>query len=123
MYTPRCCFSPECKDFFLFSSSHFSETLFSCDKLLFVKLIRIALPTSKPSPRYDDATKRNVFQQVGHNALGAGKIIAQGAFLVDIALEKRSIFNDAGWQYIKPAFENNTLHLITLLSSGGVHSR
>ena len=61
--------------------------------------------------------------QVGHNALGAGKIIAQGAFLVDIAIEKKSIFNDAGWQYIKPAFAANTLHIITLLSSGGVHSR
>lgn len=61
--------------------------------------------------------------QVGHNALGAGKIIAQGAALVDIALETRTIFNDAGWQYIKPAFEKNTLHIITLLSSGGVHSR
>ena len=61
--------------------------------------------------------------QVGHNALGAGKIIAQGASLVDIAIEKKSIFNDAGWQYIKPAFSSNTLHIITLLSSGGVHSR
>ena len=61
--------------------------------------------------------------QVGHNALGAGKIIAQGASLVDIALEKKSIFQDAGWQYVKPAFEANTLHIITLLSSGGVHSR
>ena len=61
--------------------------------------------------------------QVGHNALGAGKIIAQGAALVDIALNQKSMFSDSGWQYIKPAFASNTLHVITLLSSGGVHSR
>ena len=33
------------------------------------------------------------------------------------------MFSDPGWQYIKPAFATNTLHIITLLSSGGVHSR
>ena len=61
--------------------------------------------------------------EVGHNALGAGKIIAQGASLVDISLEKGTMFTDPGWNYIKPAFASNTLHLITLLSNGGVHSR
>lgn len=34
---------------------------------------------------------------MGHNALGAGKIISQGASLVDIALETKGIFNDKGW--------------------------
>ena len=61
--------------------------------------------------------------EVGHNALGAGKVIAQGASLVDIALESKNMFSDAGWQYIKPAFANSTLHIIGLLSDGGVHSR
>ena len=61
--------------------------------------------------------------EVGHNALGAGKVIAQGASLVDIALETKNVFSDAGWSYIKPAFANNTLHIIALLSDGGVHSR
>ena len=61
--------------------------------------------------------------EVGHNALGAGKVIAQGASLVDIALETKNMFSDAGWGYIKPAFANNTLHVIGLLSDGGVHSR
>lgn len=61
--------------------------------------------------------------EVGHNALGAGKVIAQGASLVDIALETKNAFSDAGWSYIKPAFANNTLHIIALLSDGGVHSR
>ena len=61
--------------------------------------------------------------EVGHNALGAGKVIAQGASLVDVALETKNVFSDAGWSYIKPAFANNTLHIIALLSDGGVHSR
>lgn len=33
--------------------------------------------------------------EVGHNALGAGKVIAQGASLVDIALETKNVFSDA----------------------------
>jgi len=61
--------------------------------------------------------------EVGHNALGAGKVIAQGAALVDIALREKNMFADPGWGYIKPAFKNNTLHIIGLLSDGGVHSR
>lgn len=61
--------------------------------------------------------------EVGHNALGAGQVIDQGASLVDKALESGSLFSGAGWEYISPSLENNTLHLIGLLSDGGVHSR
>ena len=61
--------------------------------------------------------------EVGHNALGAGQVIDQGASLVDKALASGALFTDAGWQYISPAFAANTLHLIGLLSDGGVHSR
>ncbi|KAI3770950.1 hypothetical protein L6452_02098 [Arctium lappa] len=61
--------------------------------------------------------------EVGHNALGAGRIYAQGAKLVDHALESGKIFNDEGFNYIKQCFANNTLHLIGLMSDGGVHSR
>lgn len=61
--------------------------------------------------------------QVGHNALGAGQLIDQGAALVDKALASGSIFSGEGWKYISPAFEANTLHFIGLLSDGGVHSR
>ena len=32
------------------------------------------------------------------------------------------MFSDVGWQYT-PVFANNTLHIIGLLSDGGVHSR
>ncbi|ESR42905.1 phosphoglycerate mutase (2,3-diphosphoglycerate-independent) [Citrus sinensis] len=61
--------------------------------------------------------------EVGHNALGAGRIFAQGAKLVDLALASGKIYQDEGFNYIKPSFETGTLHLIGLLSDGGVHSR
>ncbi|XP_071717340.1 2,3-bisphosphoglycerate-independent phosphoglycerate mutase [Rutidosis leptorrhynchoides] len=61
--------------------------------------------------------------EVGHNALGAGRIYAQGAKLVDQALASGKIYEDEGFNYIKECFENNTLHLIGLMSDGGVHSR
>ncbi|XP_073058162.1 2,3-bisphosphoglycerate-independent phosphoglycerate mutase [Primulina eburnea] len=61
--------------------------------------------------------------EVGHNALGAGRIYAQGAKLVDLALESGKIFEGDGFKYIKESFATGTLHLIGLLSDGGVHSR
>ncbi|TVU36601.1 hypothetical protein EJB05_18540 [Eragrostis curvula] len=61
--------------------------------------------------------------EVGHNALGAGRIFAQGAKLVDSALASGKIFDGEGFKYIKESFDNGTLHLIGLLSDGGVHSR
>jgi len=61
--------------------------------------------------------------EVGHNALGAGQIIDQGASLVDKALESKSLFEGDGWAFISTAFADHTLHLIGLLSDGGVHSR
>ncbi|KAL6853561.1 hypothetical protein ACP4OV_019590 [Aristida adscensionis] len=61
--------------------------------------------------------------EVGHNALGAGRIFAQGAKLVDSALASGKIYDGEGFNYIKESFENSTLHLIGLLSDGGVHSR
>ncbi|CAN6581695.1 unnamed protein product [Malus baccata var. baccata] len=61
--------------------------------------------------------------EVGHNALGAGRIFAQGAKLVDAALASGKIFEGEGFKYVKESFETNTLHLIGLMSDGGVHSR
>ncbi|BBH06397.1 Phosphoglycerate mutase, 2,3-bisphosphoglycerate-independent [Prunus dulcis] len=61
--------------------------------------------------------------EVGHNALGAGRIFAQGAKLVDSALETGKLYEGEGFKYIKESFPTNTLHLIGLLSDGGVHSR
>lgn len=70
-------------------------------------------------PTWDDMGN----SEVGHNALGAGQLIEQGARLVDKALSTGSLFENAGWKYISSAFEKNTVHFIGLLSSGGVHSR
>lgn len=61
--------------------------------------------------------------EVGHNALGSGQIVDQGARLVDMALESGKMFEGDGWKLISQAFATNTLHFIGLLSDGGVHSR
>lgn len=63
--------------------------------------------------------------EVGHNALGAGRVALQGASLVDDALHNGDIFRSEGYQYLKGGFtqEGRTLHLLGLLSDGGVHSR
>ncbi|KAK1265469.1 hypothetical protein QJS04_geneDACA016947 [Acorus gramineus] len=61
--------------------------------------------------------------EVGHNALGAGRIYAQGAKLVDLALASGKIYDGEGFKYIQQSFDKGTLHLIGLLSDGGVHSR
>ncbi|URD95267.1 2,3-bisphosphoglycerate-independent phosphoglycerate mutase [Musa troglodytarum] len=61
--------------------------------------------------------------EVGHNALGAGSIFAQGAKLVDLALASGKIYDGEGFKYIKECFDQGTLHLTGLLSDGGVRSR
>jgi 2,3-bisphosphoglycerate-independent phosphoglycerate mutase len=61
--------------------------------------------------------------EVGHNALGAGRIFAQGTKLVNIAIEKGSLFETPLWREIVARhLERNTLHFIGLLSDGNVHS-
>ena len=57
--------------------------------------------------------------EVGHNAMGAGRVFAQGASLVDTALETGSLWASAAW---KDAVAAPTLHLLGLLSDGNVHS-
>lgn len=42
---------------------------------------------------------------------------------MDKALESGKLFEMDGWKHIAPAAEKGTLHLIGLLSDGGVHSR
>jgi len=62
--------------------------------------------------------------EVGHNALGAGRIFDQGAKLVDKAIESKQIFSTEIWHKLlkKPVNEGTTLHFIGLLSDGNVHS-
>ena len=42
---------------------------------------------------------------------------------MDKALETGELFDMEGWKHIAPAATEGTLHLIGLLSDGGVHSR
>lgn len=62
--------------------------------------------------------------EVGHNALGAGRVFDQGAALVSRAIASGAIFRTPLWQdlvaQVKPA--GRTFHLIGLLSDGNVHA-
>lgn len=49
--------------------------------------------------------------------------VDQGARLVDKALDDGELFDLDGWKEIESAAKEHTLHLIGLLSDGGVHSR
>ena len=61
--------------------------------------------------------------EVGHNALGAGRIFDQGAKLVDTAIERGTLWTGT-WQTIIDHLQatGGALHLIGLVSDGNVHS-
>ena len=60
--------------------------------------------------------------EVGHNALGAGRVFAQGAKLVNQAIASGDIFESTVWQAIVERARPATLHLLGLHSDGNVHS-
>ncbi len=62
--------------------------------------------------------------EVGHNAFGAGRIFAQGAKLVDEAIESGRLFSSPAWnELMENALGKKTpVHFIGLLSDGNVHS-
>lgn len=61
--------------------------------------------------------------EVGHNALGAGKIYAQGALLVGRAIQSGALFEGAVWQQIlERGGRGGAVHFLGLLSDGNVHS-
>jgi len=62
--------------------------------------------------------------EVGHNALGAGRVFAQGAKRVNEAIADGSIFKTEVWKELiqQVVSKNGTLHFIGLLSDGNVHS-
>lgn len=61
--------------------------------------------------------------EVGHNALGAGRIFDQGAKLVNAALADKSLFASPVWtDAVDRANAGGTLHLLGLHSDGNVHS-
>ncbi len=60
--------------------------------------------------------------EVGHNALGAGRVFAQGAKLVNRAIESGAIFDTDVWKRVVDRAGDGTLHLLGLHSDGNVHS-
>lgn len=62
--------------------------------------------------------------EVGHNALGAGQVFAQGAKLVSQSIENGKMFASDTWNTLVNGVKTNgtTLHFIGLFSDGNVHS-
>jgi 2,3-bisphosphoglycerate-independent phosphoglycerate mutase len=62
--------------------------------------------------------------EIGHNAIGCGRVFAQGARLVKEAIEKRTLFRGDAWQELieNVINHNSRLHFIGLFSDGNVHS-
>src|SRR3954462_11356350 len=61
--------------------------------------------------------------EVGHNALGAGKVYAQGAMLVGRAIRSGALFEGAAWQQVVArGVAGGAVHFLGLLSDGNVHS-
>mgnify|MGYP001548615442 CR=1 FL=1 len=62
--------------------------------------------------------------EVGHNAIGAGRIFDQGAQLVNRAIADGRLFDGEIWRRLtaRVKAEKSSFHLIGLLSDGNVHS-
>ena len=62
--------------------------------------------------------------EIGHNAIGCGRVFEQGASLVNGAIEKRTLFNGAVWKELIDNVNrhHSKLHFIGLFSDGNVHS-
>lgn len=62
--------------------------------------------------------------EVGHNAMGAGRVFEQGARLVNGAIADGSLFAGANWHELVGRVKERdaTFHLLGLLSDGNVHS-
>ncbi|NOY75693.1 MAG: 2,3-bisphosphoglycerate-independent phosphoglycerate mutase [Kiritimatiellaeota bacterium] len=62
--------------------------------------------------------------EVGHNAIGCGRVVAQGAKLVNDSIESGAMFAGEAWKELidNCAATGATLHFLGLLSDGNVHS-
>jgi len=88
-----------------------------CASSLYVQLqahgTAVGLPTDKDMGN----------SEVGHNALGAGRVFDQGARLVNKAIETGKIFETELWQgIVAKSRKGGTVHFLGLLSDGNVHS-
>jgi 2,3-bisphosphoglycerate-independent phosphoglycerate mutase len=70
----------------------------------------------------DDSDMGN--SEVGHNAIGCGRVFDQGAALVGAAIESGSMFEGAVWRELIANVNDkgSALHFIGLFSDGNVHS-
>ncbi len=60
--------------------------------------------------------------EVGHNAMGAGRVFAQGAKLVSESIATGALWTGSAWKEIVAASKGHTLHFLGLFSDGNVHS-
>ena len=63
--------------------------------------------------------------EVGHNAIGCGRVFAQGAKLVSASIQTGAMFSGATWKKLVAnlcAGDGKALHFIGLFSDGNVHS-
>ncbi|MCA9700520.1 MAG: 2,3-bisphosphoglycerate-independent phosphoglycerate mutase, partial [Myxococcales bacterium] len=62
--------------------------------------------------------------EVGHNAIGAGRVFDQGASLVEQSLRANALFAGETWRWLVEGVQQSgePLHFIGLLSDGNVHS-
>ncbi len=62
--------------------------------------------------------------EVGHNAIGSGQVVEQGASLVNQALASGALFQRPAWKEIvgNAKEKKSTLHFLGLFSDGNVHS-
>ncbi|MGD9043766.1 MAG: 2,3-bisphosphoglycerate-independent phosphoglycerate mutase [Desulfobacterales bacterium] len=62
--------------------------------------------------------------EIGHNAIGCGRVFAQGAKLVNESIESGALFEGDVWkELIQSVVQHNSrLHFIGLFSDGNVHS-
>jgi 2,3-bisphosphoglycerate-independent phosphoglycerate mutase len=62
--------------------------------------------------------------EVGHNAMGCGRVFNQGAALVSQSIERGTLFTGQAWKDLLSTVQDShgTLHFIGLFSDGNVHS-
>lgn len=62
--------------------------------------------------------------EVGHNAIGCGRVFAQGAKLVNEAIRSGALFEGEAWKRLSGncARRGSTMHFLGLFSDGNVHS-
>ncbi len=70
----------------------------------------------------DDGDMGN--SEVGHNAIGCGRVFDQGAKLVSNSIKTGTMFEGSVWKRVSENVvkNNSTLHFLGLLSDGNVHS-